>query len=119
MRLSSLPDAIASGDCNGSPLTVTVDVAAGQIDLSGELNSQTAHHLLDALPTLQATGHSPLVLNTHGLRVCDRRGLRVLGVCYRQALAQGARMNIVGASPSLRRALSVMRLDTHVIDPDL
>lgn len=49
------------------------------------------------------------------IRSCDSIGLRAISACYRTALRHGATMSVVGADPGLRRALSTLRLDTHLM----
>lgn len=95
-------------------LTVSIDLIAGRISLAGELNRQTVHHLLDAARTLSAVPHSRWIMEAHEIRSCDSTGLRAVSACYRQALRHGATMSVVGADPGLRRALSTLRLDTHL-----
>lgn len=99
-------------------LTVGVDLIAGRISLAGELNRQTAHHLLDAARTLSAVPQRRWVIEVNGLRSCDSTGLRAISACYRKALRRGATMRVVGANAGLRGALAALRLDNHLMDAD-
>ena len=99
-------------------LTVNIDLIADRISLAGELSRQTAHHLLDAARTLSAVSHPQWIVEAAEIRSCDSTGLRAISACYRSALRHGATMSVVGADPGLRRALSTLRLDTHLMVAD-
>ncbi|WP_396349616.1 STAS domain-containing protein [Geodermatophilus sp. DSM 44513] len=99
-------------------LTVGIDLVAGRITLAGELNRQTAHHLLDAARTLSAVPLPRWIMDAEQLQFCDSIGLRAISACYRTALRHGATMRIVGATRGLRRALAALRLDNHLMDGD-
>lgn len=107
-----------SSDNLASQLNVDADVVSGRITLVGELDRQTAYRLLDASRTMAATEHLQWVLDTHGLHFCDASGLRAISVTYRQAIRRGATLTVLGAGASLRRALTTIKLDQHVLPLD-
>lgn len=102
--------------CADHDLIVAVDMNSGRITLTGRLDRKTAHHLLDAVRTLSGTSHTQWIINAAELHSCDSTGVRALSASYRRALRQGARLTISAAHPSLRAALSAVKLDTHVVN---
>lgn len=116
MSLHRLSRPAVSGHPAASELNLAIDLIAGRITLAGELDRQTAHHLLDAARTLSETAHRRWVLDAGELRFCDASGLRAISACYRKALRHGSNMSIVSAGPWLLRALAALRLDNHLMD---
>lgn len=100
-----------------SKLTVHLDLLAARITVIGELDRGSVRHLLDAVRALATSGASRWVVDVQAMAACDPSGLRALSACYRSALRRGAEMTIVGADPSLRSALSRLRLDQHIVQP--
>jgi anti-anti-sigma factor len=95
---------------------VNVDLTAGRIALTGELDRRTAHHLLDAARTLRETQHPRWVLDAGKLSFCDATGLRAISACYRLALRRGSELRIVRADSRLVAALAALRLDHHLME---
>lgn len=111
--LTSPPD--RNNSQHSSALTVSVDLTEGRITLAGELDRHTAHHLIDAARTLNATPHPRWILDADGLSFLDTTGLRAISACYRMALRRGFEVTLVSADSSLRAALAVLRLDHHLM----
>jgi anti-anti-sigma factor len=102
-------------DLSPAQLTVRVDLAAGRIALNGSLDRQTAHHLLDAATALSAGDHREWVLDAGELHFCDTAGLRAITAVYRRALRHGTRLTVRDPGAWLRRALTALRLDGHLL----
>jgi anti-sigma B factor antagonist len=94
-----------------SALTVTVDWPDGVVRLSGELDRDSAHHLLDALDTLAATGHRVLGVDAAEVTFCDAGGLRALVVGSRLLRADGRDLQVLRASRCVGRLLTIAGLD--------
>jgi len=98
-------------DATAEPAALTVSVVRGpegtRLDLAGELEATTAP-LLDCLVT-DALEHEPgaVVLDLTRAAFCDVRGLDCLLTARRRAIARGRRLGVRGATPLLRRLLSV------------
>jgi anti-anti-sigma factor len=102
-------------DASPAQLTVRVDLVAGRIALNGSLDRQTAHHLLDAATALTSGSHREWVLDAGELHFCDTAGLRAITAVYRRALRHGARLTVREPGAWLRRALTALRLDGHLL----
>jgi anti-sigma B factor antagonist len=94
-----------------SALTVTVDWPEGVVRLSGELDRDSAHHLLDALDALAATGHRVLGVDAAEVTFCDAGGLRALIVGSRLLRAGGRDLRVLRASRCVGRLLTIAGLD--------
>jgi anti-anti-sigma factor len=60
------------------PFWVSIDVRRARVTVAGDLDRTHAHHLLDALRTLAATGHRSWSVDTEQVTFCDTGGLRAL-----------------------------------------
>jgi anti-anti-sigma factor len=96
----------------GTPrsLLVSVDLRAGRVQVTGDLDRASAHHLLDALATL-GLGDSPTwTVDAAGVTFCGAAGLRALARAQALAATRGRELLLVGAPPFLARLLTVSRL---------
>ncbi|MGK5113927.1 STAS domain-containing protein [Geodermatophilus sp. CPCC 205506] len=107
------PRALAAGEPSESG--AHVDLVTGRLTLTGRLDVRTTHLLYDAVSALLRADHPGWTLDVGGLTDVDDAGLRALLVAYRRALRHGRRITVVGASPSLQYALTLLRLDRHVL----
>jgi len=98
-----------------APFTVRVDVAGGRLEVAGELDHHTAPLVNDAIAVLAHAGNESWVVDVSGLSGHDHDCLRAISSAYRRALRTGRRMTLVGAPPSLHRALWRLRLDAHLM----
>jgi anti-anti-sigma factor len=98
-----------------APFTLRLDVAGGRLEVAGELDHHTAPLVNDAIAVLAHAGTESWVLDVSGLSGHDSDCLRAISSAYRRALRTGRRMTLVGAPPSLRRALCRLRLDAHLM----
>jgi anti-anti-sigma factor len=98
-------------------LLVALDLPAGRITLTGELDRETCGHLTAACPVLAAAAGSVWVLNLAGLTFCDASGLRALASARRAVTDGGAAVLLVGARPFLRPLLPLVDLDDVLAPP--
>lgn len=91
-------------------LLVTLDLPAGRILLTGELDRATCWQLAEACPMLASAAAPVWVLDLAGLSFCDASGLRALAAVRRVAAAAGAAVVVAGARPYLRRLLPLVDL---------
>jgi anti-anti-sigma factor len=92
-------------------LTVDVDLTAGRIALTGELDRSTCGHLACASAALAAAGPTTWVVDLAGVTFCDAPGLRALAAVRCSAERAGATAVVVGARPFLLRLLGLVGLD--------
>jgi len=95
--------------------TVRLDLAKGRLVVAGELDHHTAPLVHDAIAVLAHAGNECWAVDVSGLSGRDEVCLRAISSAYRRALRTGRRMTLVGAPPSLRRALCRLRLDNHLM----
>ena len=93
-----------------SPFSVTVDRPSGWVRVTGELDRETAHHVLDALGTLAATRHAQWTLDAQPITFCDAEGLRALVLAHRLALGHGRTLSVL-PSPCMHRLVLLVGLD--------
>lgn len=98
-----------------SAFGVHVDLVTGRLTMTGRLDVRATHLLHDAVSALLRAQHPGWAVDVGGLTEMDHAGLRRLLGLYRRALRHGRRITLHGASPSLQRALTLLRLDRHVL----
>jgi anti-anti-sigma factor len=91
-------------------LLVAVDLPAGRVVLTGELDRGTCVHLDAACRVLAADGPPIWVVDLAGLAFCDAAGLRALAAARRAAEGSGPAVVLSGARPYLRRLLHLVGL---------
>ncbi|WP_217897280.1 STAS domain-containing protein [Geodermatophilus saharensis] len=94
---------------------VHVDLVTGRLVMTGRLDVRTTHLLYDAISALLTARHPTWTVDVGGLTHVDDAGVRVLLGAYRRAVRHGRRITLRGASPALRHALTLLRLDRHVL----
>ena len=91
-------------------LRTALDLDVGRIRVSGELDRDSAHHLLDAFLALDRTDHQTWTVDVAGITFCDVEGLRVLCRGHDLAVDRGRRLRLVNATPLLRRLMHLCGL---------
>ncbi|MGY1710582.1 STAS domain-containing protein [Geodermatophilus sp. SYSU D00758] len=91
-------------------LTVSVDLRAGRVELRGDLDRLTAHHLLDALVALGLTPHPVWTVDAAHLGFCDTGGLRAVAQAAARAGAAGRGLRVTGARPFLAQVVGLAGL---------
>jgi anti-anti-sigma factor len=97
----------SSEDCSG-PLLLSIDLRAGRISVSGELDRTVAHRLADALDALALTGRRAWTVDAAALTFCDAEGLRVLSAGTALAERCGCTLQLVRAAPFTARLLRLV-----------
>jgi anti-sigma B factor antagonist len=107
--LSLLSDHQPSSDDPG--LVVSIDSLHGAVVLRGELDRDSAHHLVDAVSVLAAGTHSCWVVDTAGVTWCDVGGLRALAAAHALAVESGRELRLVRSSRCVDRLVTLSGLD--------
>jgi anti-anti-sigma regulatory factor len=81
---------------------VRLDLVAGRLEVTGQLDHRTAHLVNDAISTLVHAGTQAWAVDVSELAGRDRDCLRVIGAAYRRALRHGRAMTLIGAPPHPR-----------------
>ena len=90
-------------------LRLSVDVPAGAIRVTGELDRSSAHHLADALSALRSSPVPLWTLDLQGLSFCDLEGLRVLHQAVAVASSCGRGLHLTRIPSFLADLLVVYR----------
>lgn len=93
-----------------APFLVSVDLQSGRVSVTGELDREHAHHVLDALDALSATDHAVWTLEARRVTFCDAEGLRVLVTAHRRARRAGREL-LVLPSRCMHRLVLLVGLD--------
>ncbi|WP_158579929.1 STAS domain-containing protein [Geodermatophilus marinus] len=89
---------------------MSVDLRGGRVQVRGELDRSTAHHLLDALVALGLTDHPVWTVDASHLSFCDTTGLRALAQGAARARGSGRRLRVTGACPVLAEVVALAGL---------
>jgi anti-anti-sigma factor len=87
------------------PLTIEVtrlDAGRARLRLAGELDFDTAGHLVATAADLRRDGHQELLLDFTEVGLCDSSGLSALVVIHRAGTGP---VQLTGANPQLRHLL--------------
>ncbi|WP_369137200.1 STAS domain-containing protein [Modestobacter versicolor] len=94
-----------------APLSVSVDLARASVRVAGELDRDSAHHLLDAVSVL-TTGPAPRwQVDTSGVTFCDVGGVRALSSAHALAVASGRSLRLVRTSRPVDRLVQLLGHD--------
>ena len=105
-------------DSEPSALVVRVDSAASRVTLTGHLAASGIPLLHTAVSTVLRSRQTSWSIDVSALVVTDDAGLRAIVGAYRRALRHGHRLTLLGASPPLHRALTRLRLASHLLPGD-
>ena len=89
------------------PLSVSIDLPRAAVAVTGELDRESAHHLLDALAVLSTRPSRRWRLDTSGVTFCDAGGLRALNSAHALAAAQGRSLRLVRTSRPVDRLVQL------------
>jgi anti-anti-sigma factor len=106
-----------SPDAHPRSLLVSVDLRAGRVQVTGDLDRGCAHHLLDGLAALGLTGHPTWTVDAAAVSFCDASGLRALARGRTLAASRGRVLQLVGAPPFLARLLTLAGLGALLAPP--
>ncbi|MGW0971727.1 STAS domain-containing protein [Streptomyces sp. NPDC002516] len=105
-----------------SSLTITSrDAATGPVlEITGDLDYETAPDLRKSLDNLTLTGGQLLVLDLAGLEFCDSSGITTLLAARNLAAELGGDMALAAVPANTARILSIIGLDrVFSIHPDV
>jgi anti-sigma B factor antagonist len=91
-------------------LTVSIQWSRATVVLSGELDRDGAHHLVDALAALAGTDQPCWVVDAAAVTWCDAGGLRALAAAHALAASHGRELRLVRASRCVDRLLRLSGL---------
>jgi anti-sigma B factor antagonist len=111
--MSSLPVSPSTAP-DPSDLQIAVDWVQGVVVLRGELDRTCAHHLVDVVTSLAATGHPCWQVDTADVTWCDAGGLRALAAAHALAVECGGELRLVPTSPCVRRLVEMSGLDRMI-----
>jgi anti-anti-sigma factor len=112
--MSSLPvsSSTASDLCD---LQISVDWVRGIVVMRGELDRGSAHHLVDVVTSLAATGHPRWQIDTADVTWCDAGGLRALAAAHALAVECGGELLLVHTSRCVDRLVRMSGLDRMIL----
>ena len=104
MASSSAP----AGTLPVPPLAVSVDLPRAHVRVAGELDHDSAHHLLDAVAVLTAGASRRWQLDAGGVTFCDVEGMRALSSAHSLAAAHGRDLRLVRSSRPVQRMVELL-----------
>jgi anti-anti-sigma factor len=106
-----LTQSSSAGSQPATPLSVTVDLPSAEVCVAGELDRESAHHLVDALDVLTTRTSRRWRLDTSGVTFCDVGGLRALSSAHELAVSHGRHLRLVRSSRSVERLVELLGPD--------
>jgi len=100
-----------------SSIAVTVDLPNASVRVGGELDRDTAHHLLEAVEMLTTRSSRRWQLDAAGVTFCDAGGLRALTDAHAFAAAHGRSLRVVRSSRPVDRLGQLLRHHEGVPPP--
>jgi anti-sigma B factor antagonist len=94
-------------DSTSLDIELTWTSVAVWVRLVGELDVASARRVLDAVDAFELETEQVLVLDLTQVTFCDARGVATLVRIHRAAVSNGRRLTVHGASPQIRRLLSI------------
>ena len=93
------------------PLAVSVDLSRAKVRVAGELDRDSAHHLLDAVEMLTTRHSRNWRLDAGDVTFCDAGGLRALSDAHTMAAEHGRRLDVVRSSRPVDRLVELLGRD--------
>jgi anti-anti-sigma factor len=91
-----------------APLAVSVDLASARVRVAGELDRESAHHLLDAVGVLTAGASRHWQLDAGDVTFCDVGGVRALSSAHSLAAAHGRDLHLVRSCRPVDRMVELL-----------
>ena len=91
-----------------SSIAVSVDLPAARVRVAGELDRDSAHHLLEAVEILATRSSRRWQLDTADVTFCDASGLRALTSAHEIAASHGRSLALVRSSRPVARLVSLL-----------
>jgi anti-sigma B factor antagonist len=92
-------------------LAVSVDLPRARVRVTGDLDRQSAHHLVDAMGMLTARPSRRWRLDAGDVTFCDAEGLRALSDAHALAAEHGRSLQLVRTSRSVDRLVQLLGRD--------
>jgi anti-anti-sigma factor len=92
-------------------LAVSVDLPHARVRVTGDLDRQSAHHLVDAMVMLTTRGSRHWRLDAGDVTFCDTEGLRALSDAHALATEHGRTLQLVRSSRSVDRLVELLGRD--------
>jgi anti-anti-sigma regulatory factor len=93
-------------------LLVAIDLLAGRLTATGELERRNAHHLLHLLNALALSEQHTWTVDVAGITFCDAEGLRVLARADALARSRGRTLVLRRPRPFLRMLVGLVGVHT-------
>jgi len=93
------------------PLAVSVDLPHAQVRVTGDLDRESAHHLVDAVVMLTTRTSRRWRLDAGDVTFCDTGGLRALSDAHALAVAHGRSLDLVRTSRPVDRLVELLGPD--------
>ena len=93
------------------PLAVSVDLPHAKVRVSGELDRDSAHHLLEAVEMLTTRHSRNWRLDAGDVTFCDAGGLRALSDAHSMAAEHGRTLDVVRSSRPVDRLVELLGRD--------
>jgi anti-sigma B factor antagonist len=90
---------------------VSVDLPRARVHVAGELDRESAHHLLDAVGVLTVGSSQHWQVDAGGVTFCDIGGLRALSNAHSLAVAHGRDLRLVRSSRPVDRMVELLGSD--------
>lgn len=89
-------------------LAVSVDLPSSLVSVSGELDRDSAHHLLDAMAMLTTRTSRRWRLDAGAVTFCDAGGVRALSSAHALATAHGRSLHVTRTSRQVDRLVELV-----------
>ena len=99
------------------PLAVSVDLSSAKVRVAGELDRESAHHLVEAVAMLTTRHSRNWRLDAGDVTFCDAGGLRALSDAHTMATEHGRRLDVVRSSRPVDRLVELLGRDRVVPVP--
>lgn len=97
-----------TGSAPAAALAVSVDLPGSRVSVAGELDRDSAHHLLDALAMLTTRSSRHWRLDAGAVTFCDAGGVRALSSAHELAAAHGRSLDLERTSRSVDRLVELL-----------
>lgn len=89
-------------------LAVSVDLPSSLVSVAGELDRDSAHHLLDAMAVLTTRTSRRWRLDASAVTFCDAGGVRALSSAHALATAHGRSLDVERTSRQVDRLVELV-----------
>ena len=93
------------------PLAVSVDLSSAKVRVAGELDRESAHHLVEAVAMLTTRHSRNWRLDAGDVTFCDAGGLRALSDAHSMAAEHGRTLDVVRSSRPVDRLVELLGHD--------